>query len=202
MALGDVYIDEADLKERLKIDDDADAVRLNGAVLAASRGIDKFCFRQFNDAGALSARVYRPSSHCKVRIDDFSTLTGLIVKTDDDNDGVFETTWSTSDYECEPLNGVVDGEPGWPFWKINAVGNRIFPCYRRATLQVTARWGWTAVPTPVSEACRIVAEEMFKLRDTPFGIGGYGDFGVIRVRDNPFAARMLKDYKRDALLGA
>jgi hypothetical protein len=58
------------------------------------------------------------------------------------------------------------------------------------------------VPTPVSEACRIVAEEMFKLRDTPFGIGGYGDFGVIRVRDNPFAARMLKDYKRDALLGA
>jgi hypothetical protein len=54
----------------------------------------------------------------------------------------------------------------------------------------------------VTEACRIAAEEIFKLRDTPFGIGGYGDFGVIRVRDNPFTSRLLNPYRRSAVLVA
>jgi hypothetical protein len=202
MALGDTYIDVEELKSRLEIDDTAGSDRLIGAVLSASRGIEKFCNRQFNDAGSASARVYRPDSRCGVRVDDFCTVTGLVVKSDDDNDGVFETTWSAVDYQCEPLNGVVDGESGWPFWTISAVGNRVFPCYRRASVQVTARWGWDEVPAAVTEACRIAAEEVFKLRDTPFGVGGYGDFGVIRVRDNPFTARMLNPYRRDALLGA
>jgi hypothetical protein len=203
MALGDVYVDAADLKDRLGITDDADAVRMDGAVLAASRGIEKFCGRQFNDAGVVSTRVFNASTRYMAYVDDFSTITGLIVKTDDDDDGVFERTWTASDYELRPLNGVVDGEAGWPFWKIHHVGpNWCFPQFRRAGLQVTARWGWASVPGAVSEACRIAAEEIFKLRDTPFGIGGYGDFGVIRVRDNPFTSRMLNPYRRNAVLVA
>lgn len=201
MALGDDYIQVADLKNRLGISDgDDDAVRLPGAVSAASRGIDKFCGRQFNDAGTTSARVYRATSDCLVKVDDFSTTTGLVVKIDADGDGAFETTLSTSDYECEPLNGIVDGEPGWPFWTIRAVRWQRFPMLGRAGVQVTARWGWTAVPSPVVEACRVAAEELFKLRDTPFGIGGYGDFGIVRARDNPFVARMCGKYQRDILM--
>jgi hypothetical protein len=203
MALGDVYVDAADLKDRLGIDDDDDAVRMDGAVQAASRGIEKFCGRQFNDAGVVSTRVFQVVNNCLAHVDDFSTVTGLVIKTDDDDDGTFERTWTTSDYELAPLNGVVDGEVGWPFWKIRHVGwSRGFPQLKRAGLQVTARWGWAAVPAAVSEACRIAAEEIFKLRDTPFGIGGYGDFGVIRVRDNPFTSRMLNPYRRNAVLVA
>jgi hypothetical protein len=48
----------------------------------------------------------------------------------------------------------------------------------------------------VHEACLIAATEIFKLKDTPFGIGGYTDFGIMRVRDNPFVARMLAPYQR------
>jgi hypothetical protein len=73
---------------------------------------------------------------------------------------------------------------------------------KRAPLQVTARWGWTAVPAPVADACLILAEEDFKLKDSPFGVGGYGQFGIIRVRDNPMAARMLAPYRRDAVMAA
>jgi hypothetical protein len=203
MALGDLYIDALDLKDRLGIDDEADEVRLTGAVLAASRGIEKFCGRQFNDAETATARVFESTSDSLALVDDFSTTTGLVIKTDDDDDGTFERTWSAVDYELLPYNGVVGGEPGWPFWRIRHVGwNRGFPQRRRAGLQVTARWGWTSVPAAVTEACRIAAEEIFKLRDTPFGIGGYGDFGVIRVRDNPFTSRLLNPYRRSAVLVA
>lgn len=200
MALGDLYVDVENLKTRLGITDFEDSERLDGAVQAASRGIEKFCGRQFNDSEAVSARVYKPQSCDLLLVDDFSTISGLVVKSDEDNDGVFETTWNASDYEVQPLNGIVDGEPGWPYWVVKAVWRRPFPMFRRATMQITARWGWTTPPAPVPEACRIAAEEIFKLRDTPFGIGGYGDFGVIKVRDNPFTSRMLMKYQRNAVL--
>lgn len=200
MALGDVYLNVDELKNRLEIEDDDDIVRLDGAVWAASRGIEDFCQRQFNDAETASPRVFRADSGCLAVVDDFHTTDGVVVKIDADDDGVYETTLDAAAYECQPLNGVVSGVPGWPYWKIRAVGSRAFPRYQRAGLQITARWGWAAVPTPVAEACRVAAEELFKIRDTPFGVGGYGDFGIMRARDNPFVARMCKPYQRDTFL--
>lgn len=202
MALGDPYATVEELKNRLGIADYEDEVRLQDAVDAATDGINKFCGRQFNDAGSATARVFKADHECLVRVDDFHTTTGLVVKTDDGDSGVYGTTWSAVDYELHPLNGVVDGLPGWPWHTIRSVNYRLFPCYRRAGVQVTAQWGWAEVPTNVHEACLIAAEEIFKIRDTPFGIGGYGDFGVIRVRDNPFTARMLNPYRRNMVLVA
>jgi hypothetical protein len=46
----------------------------------------------------------------------------------------------------------------------------------------------------VHEACLIVASETVKLRDAPFGVAGYGDYGAIRVRNNPMAMGMLAPY--------
>jgi len=196
MALGDLYVDPEDLKTRLEIDNDEAMGRLVGAVHAACRGVETFCSRQFNDAGTVSARVFRATSCELVSVDDFSTTAGLVVKTDEDDDGVYETTWPAADYEVSPLNGIVDGVPGWPYWTIRAVRGRRFPTRQRASVQVTSRWGWAVVPTPVTESSNIAAEEIFKLKETPFGIGGYGDFGVIRVRNNPFTSRMLAPYQR------
>lgn len=204
MALGDSYATLTELKGRLGISDDTDDDQLTDALEAASRGIESCTFRQFNDAGVsgVTARVYYPKSGYKTTIDDFSTTTGLVIATDAGGDGTFETVWSASDYELHPLNGVVDGRPGWPFWKIKAV-TRCFPlCTRRASLQVTARWGWASVPGPVHEACLILAEEIFKLRDLPFGAGGYGEYGRIRARENPNVWMRVAPYRRDAVLVA
>lgn len=200
MALGDNYATLEELKTRLEITRDSDDTRLAAALTAASRGVEKYCGRQFNTAGSATARKYRPDAPFITKVDDFQTISAL--KTDDGNTGTATTVWASTDYELYPLNGVVDGEPGWPSWTIESVLGRIFPHYRRATVEVTAVWGWAAVPAAVKESCLIAAEEIFKLRDTPFGIGGYGDFGVIRVRDNPFTARMLSPYRRDPVLVA
>lgn len=201
MALGAKYASLAQLKLRIEMTRGDDDDRLNAALDSASRGIEKFCGRQFNTAGSASARKFRPMTADVCYVDDFSAITSL--KTDDSDSGTFGTTWSAADYELEPLNGVVDGEAGWPYWRIRAVGySRRFYCYRRATVEVTATWGWATVPAAVTEACLIAATELVKLKDTPFGVGGYGDFGIVRVRDNPFTARILNPYRRDPVLVA
>lgn len=205
MALGDPYATAAELKTRLRITDSADDTMLSAAVDVASRGIESLTGRQFNNASTASARVFRPRAATWASVDDFYTTTDLVVATDESGDGTFETTWLASEYELWPLNGVVDGQTGWPYSTIRAAtGARRFgpSLCDRLRLRVTARWGWAAVPSPVKEATLILAEDLFKLRDTPFGAGGYGEYGRIRARQNPEVWLRVCPYVRTAVLVA
>jgi hypothetical protein len=131
----------------------------------------------------------------------------LIVKTDEGDDGTYETTWTIStDFVLEPLNGRGrDGSTGWPYTKVVAVGSRYFPIWsRRPSVQVTAKWGWETTPAPVVDAVLLVAAESWKLKEAPLGVTGFGDFGVVRVRDNPIVARKLAGFAHpdaEALIG-
>lgn len=199
MAIGDSYATLAALKTRLGIADTTDDNALTEALSAASRGIEKFTRRQFNDAVSASARLYYPLHQRLVIVDDFHTTTGLVVKTDTDDNGTYDQTWTSADYQLEPLGGIQDGVTGWPFWRIRAVEYILFEQYgHRAPIEVTARWGWAAVPAPVKEATLALAEEVFKMKDSPYGIAGFGDF-VVRIRDNPKIAGMLTSYRREAV---
>lgn len=197
MAFGDKYATLTELKARLGIGDTNDDPRLTNALSTASRGIEGLCGRQFNDGVTISARRYRPDSAYVVAVDDFSTTDGLTMQ-------VNGAIWDTSRYELDPLNGVVDGEPGWPYWRIHGVaGNSFFPTWPgKANVVITARWGWASIPDPIHDACLVAAEELFKLRDMPFGVGGYGSYGVIKVRNNPFVQRMCQRYVRYPILAA
>lgn len=203
--LGSSYATLAELRTRVGITDAAftgQDSKLTEALAVASRGIEKSCGRQFNLAASATARVFYPDSHCMATVDDISSTTGLVIKTDSAGDATFATTWAAADYELQPLNGVVDGEIGWPYWHIKAV-LRSFPCWSaRASLQVTAAWGWTAVPAPVKEGCLILAEEIYKLKDNPFGAGGYSQYGIIRSRENPMVWQRICPYVRDMVLVA
>lgn len=201
MALGDDYATLTQLADRMGLNDSTDDARLVGALATVSRGIETVCGRQFNDAGEVSARRFYPGTSDVANIHDFSTDQGLLVATDTADNGTYATTWDAADYQLEPLDGIVSQVPGWAYWTIRAVGSRCFPCRaRRAPLQVTARWGWAAVPAPVEEACLIVSSETVKLRDAPFGVAGYDGWGAIRVRQNPVAMGMLRAYMRDPVL--
>lgn len=204
MAIGDAYATLADLKTRLDIpdSDSADDDALTAALDVASRGIEFCTNRQFNDAGTATARVFYADTAHWTSVDDFSTTEGLVVDTDTTGDGSFATTWATTDYELQPLNGVLNGVPGWPYWRIRAVC-RWFPRRpHRASLRVTARWGWESVPAPIREATLILAEDVFKLKSTPFGTGGYGEYGRIKARENPNVWLRISPYVRDAVLVA
>ncbi|HEY9418391.1 MAG TPA: hypothetical protein VIQ30_26815 [Pseudonocardia sp.] len=204
MALGDPYATRDELKARIDIPDTDDDARLDDALAAASREIETWCDRQFNKATTATARVFQPLHMATVLVDDFHTITDLTIATDSGDDGTYGTAWAAGDYELEPVNGMVSGQSGWPYYRIRAVGSHAFPrCNRRrSTVQVTAQWGWAAVPGPVKEACLVIASELFKLGDAPFGVAGFGEFGAVRVHMNSRAQSLLAPYRRNPVLVA
>jgi hypothetical protein len=173
--------------------------QLSDSLATASRSIDKATGRRFWADTAATSRLFYPNPDrwSRTLVDDFYTTTGLVVEVDASGDGVFETTYTSADYELSPLNGVVDGEDGWPYYRIRPV-NWAWVCNPlRASLRVTAKWGWTAVPAAVKTACVILATEALKLaREAPFGVAGFGVDGLVRVRENPRVRDMLAPYTR------
>src|SRR5690606_11509089 len=113
--------------------------------------------------------------------DDFWTTDGLIIQTGQLG-GTFGTAWTSRNYRLEPQNGVVNGTPGWPYRRIRVryVSLRICP---GDDIQVTAKWGWEAVPSPVKQACLVLAAQTYSLKKAPLGYdAGFKEFGVARVK--------------------
>lgn len=177
------------------LDDTTDDEKLQDALESSSHEINTHCSRRFWADITATPRLFHPGAAGVALVDDFWTDDDLVVETT--SDGITWTAWAATDYQLEPLNGVVDGVPGWPYTRLRSVGGRRFSREARATLRVTARWGWLAVPPPVHQSCLILAAETAKLAEAPFGVGGYGEFGIVKARDNPFAARKLHPYVLD-----
>ena len=155
------------------------------AVNAANQAVVQYCARNFDKVaeGAETARVYYPDDACRVVVDDLWSTLNLVVKTDEGDDGTYETTWTVvTDYQLEPLNGRED-DIAVPYYQIDAVGfSRRFPTRnRRPSVQVTAAWGWTAVPAAVTQAALIKAARLFHRKDSPQGVAGFDNFGAVRL---------------------
>jgi len=187
---------------RIGTADTADDGLLENCVGAASRLIDGYCNRQFWAVSSATPRVFQANTEFVCDVDDFYTTTGFVLMTSSFADGTFDTTWQTSDYQLEPLNGVLDGLTR-SYDKIRAVGNYLFPTVNanygeQALVQVTARWGWASVPEPVKQACIIQSSRIFKRYDSPLGVAGFGDLGAIRVSRflDPDMAQLVEPYRR------
>ena len=68
----------------------------------------------------------------------------------------------------ENVDPSKDGRPQWALRNLTNTPWPVGP--NRGAILVTAKWGWAAVPTAVKEACLLLSEEYFKLRDAPFGV--------------------------------
>jgi hypothetical protein len=203
MALGDAYCTNTTLKAYLGIpsSDTADDTLLTSACVAASAWVNNACQRDFNKTTTASARVYRADNSCAVDVDDFHTITDLVVKLDTGADGLYGTT--TTSYTLEPSGGYVGGVTGIPYRRVRFVRGVTIPFSEYPQVQVTAQWGWNAIPEPVTLASKIVAAYLFNLKDSPFGIASFGDNGLIRLRtDVPQAAMLLQNYERPGRTGA
>lgn len=198
--LGQPYVELENFKDYLKIKREKieQDPLLEEALRSASGEIETHCNRQFNRAETATPRVYPATSLTEVEVDDFWTKTDLVVEVDLDDDGVYETVVDSSNYELYPANGVVSGQIGWPFWRIEFIDLWLPQRSRRKNIvQVTAKWGWAAVPEAVRQATEIIAAETYQLKDAPFGTAGMDQFGnIYHVRDNRIAAGKLARYCR------
>lgn len=197
MAITNGYASVSDVQRWLGVAG-GDPVTIELVVETASRAIDDLCGRRFWQDAAPSSRRYGAASvsadRSTMSVDDIATTAGLAVAVDEDGDGTFETTVPLSQVELRPLDGVVRGVSGWPYSEIVAL-DRLWPVSsRRALVQVTARWGWPAVPEQVRQACLIAVADLWKLRDAPWGVAGFGDYGAVRIRENPEVVRLLRPF--------
>ena len=188
------------VKAALRITDTVDDALIEGAVEGASRLIDGYASRDFNQSGTVT-RVFSAADHLYVATDDMSG-TAITLKTSSVADGNFDVTWTTSDYQLEPLNGQLDGI-AWPYTRIRAVGDFVFPTMSanlggQALVQVTTRFGWPAVPDAIEQAAIIQSARIFKRYDSPLGVAGFGDFGAIRVSRflDPDVQQLVEPYKK------
>jgi hypothetical protein len=198
VSISNGYTTAEAIKANFRVQDTDDDGALDLAIEAASRAIDLACNRRFFLDSVTSARTYLlPGAYAPgvFYIDDFDPGTAPTVKVDVDDDGTFETTWTAgTDYQLEPLvhNAVESG----PQNAIRLLGSQYLrPAYLgRANLQVTAKWGWPAVPSAIKKACEVLAVDLFRAKDAPFGIGGAADFGVFRVRENQIVKGLILPY--------
>lgn len=196
MAVTNGYCTRQELQQHFgdaggKLDEDL----LDRAINATSRAIDRVCGRRFWQEAEVQTKTYRPPDPDVAWVDDISTTTGLVVATDDTTDGTFATTWAATDYQLEPLNASTESV-AYAWWRITAIDRYLFPTHSaRATLRVTARFGWSDVPDEVNEACILRAAAIFKRKEAVFGVAGFGDFGAVRItRSDPDVWALLHPY--------
>ena len=199
MSITNGYATLANVKAALRIQDSVDDALLDISIEAASREIDGWCERVFSQSTA--TRIYRPTDVFTVEVDDLQSITTL--KTDADGTGTFGTTWSTADYQLNPLNGIAGGITT-PYTTLRAIGSYLFPIYEprnvnanEASVQITGVWGWPSIPTAVKQACIILSMRQFKRYDSPTGVMGFGDLGVMRVgRVDPDVEKLLMPFRK------
>ena len=206
VALNQNYCTVEELKSRLGITDTSDDFELGLAAAGASRAIDEITGRYF--WRGTDTRTYIPESISRQSLDDLVSVTSL--KVDRDGDGVFEETWTQgTDYALEvapgKYNAAAKGEQ-WPYTAAQVItGGKLFPFTwmwsHLDRIQVTGVFGWPAVPLNVKNAAIIAGAQIFRIKDAPFGVAGFGEFGVVRVQSNPQVMWLLHRYINGQRIG-
>jgi len=197
MAIVNGYCTLAELKAALRVSDAIDDSLLELAIESASREIDGYCERMFYST--TGTRIYAPTNVYTLTTDDIVSVTTL----KSSSDGVtYDTTWATSDYQLEPLNGVAGGLVT-PYTRIRAVGNYLLPAWAtgtiynlEASMQIVGVFGWSAVPTAIRQATVILAMRIFKRLDAPLGMIT-NDMGSMRVgRFDPDVEALVMPFRK------
>lgn len=210
--LARLYAGADELRERLGLLTDENAAtggdtRLDSLVIRALRSaaasVNLITGRYFWQAP--DTRTYAPEDMWTLRTDDLVSVSQLA--TDQDGDGIYETVWAGpgTDFQLEASDGqynpAASGEP-WPYTLIRVVspaaGGKFFPpvwpLSHQDRVKVTGVFGWPAVPFLISEATLTLAIDLFKLKDAPFGVAGFAEYGAVRVRSNPQIRSMIQPY--------
>lgn len=189
------YADLATIKAHLNIEtsDTSRDTLLNNALAAASRGIDRDTGRRFWLDSSAVARTFNPAGKTvhnadgeRLLVNDIGTMTGLVVET-----GPAAGPWTAvTDYETAPDNALLDGRPVTAL--LRAAGSW---GYGTTRVRVTARWGWPAVPDEVVQATLIQAARLYRRKDSPEGVTGSAEWGVVRLsRVDPDVYALVKHF--------
>lgn len=170
---------------------DADLqAKITDALNAATKQIDDDTDRVFTASTA--TRTFGTPGGSVLHLPDFTAITTL--KVDDDDDGVFETTIASTDYEVDTLRERTD----WPYDTIRLF-DRSWPSAgkRRRRIEIAGDWGWAAVPSPINQACSLLAARLSQRASTAlYGTQSFGELGAASIRNNdPDYLKLIAPYR-------
>lgn len=194
------YVGLDEFKKVMKItntDDDDDMI---SKLASAQERVEKDTGRRFWRDSVASTRVYTPRHLEMLRVDDIATDVGVIVEIGSG------TSWSTLDpnsYEFQPDNAIAKGEAIEYIKRVSGywnLGFRFLGVGRAQRVRVTAVWGWPAIPEGIKNATILQAARLLRRKDSPEGIKGFSDFGVVRVtRYDPDYDNLIGNFVRDEM---
>lgn len=202
VAIGDPYITLAQLKSYMGIPDanTAQDTALSSRISGACTGINRFCHRQFGRVEIATLRKFRVG-RSGIDVDDIWDLTGITVTPY--LGATAGTAWDTTTFQFEPLGGIVDQVPGWPYTRIcYPYGDHpLMTAYSFGSYYlagVLAKWGWQDIPEDVITSSLMLASMDVAAKAAPFGVAGFGDYAV-RIRSNPMVQEKLLPYQIDPI---
>ena len=171
-----LYGDLTKLKDSSLLDDPAggsgDDDELFQLLLAVSDSVDGYCNRHFYPR--TSTRTFDGTADTHLTLPDLIEVTTL--KSDDDDDGTYETTWATTDYELLPLNAMPTQHWGSAYHTLRVLGRGTKSQFERghARYQVLGSWGYRSF----KEESGSVTGGSMGASDTTVGVTSGADFAV------------------------
>ena len=165
------------------------------AIQSASEWLDTHFDTTF--IASTETRYYMAEYGNLLEVDDFLSVTTL--KTDDDGDGTYETTWTTSDYWLIPRNARVktNKTPYREIW-IKDNGSYSFPVGVQYGVELASVYGYSATPPlALKQACALLSHRLWMRGKTPLGIAVTPALGVMTV-----IAKVSQDSDIQSLLGS
>ena len=193
------YVGLEEMKSRLNVTDPDDDYELQTAIAASAGWINEYCGQAFNRV--TETRTFVPHDIWLLNTDPLVSVSALSI--DRDGDGVFEEPWvQGTDYQLRlgPRQYNVNTlGVARPYRQVQVLqSGKLFPFLlpygRQDKVQITGTWNWPAVPWQVAEANRILAAQVFKEKDAPFGVAGFGDLGIVRISSSPTLVAMLERF--------
>jgi hypothetical protein len=184
LAVTDAYADAAEYRARVTKTDTADDPTILVQLKAVSRYLDRKMGRFFTIDSAAVARVYDGSQSSKLFVDDIGDKTGIAVKVDMTGDGDFvdsgETLTENTHYIVGPRNAALGPEPE-PYTYLELMpSNGLLTSWwngynLEGLVQVTARYGWPAIPPAVKELTVAITRQIRDVQES----GVTGDLQAI-----------------------
>lgn len=190
------YVETAELREyATRSGETVDDAFVAIAAGAASRAVDKHCFRQFGKVDDPEARRYtarwdRRRRRWIVEIDDLYDAAGL---------GVAVAAGPVDVFELEPVNALLLGKV---YERLVIAPESTHHPTGREEHEVTAttdKWGWPAFPVAVQQATFLQGSRLLARRESPYGVAGSPESGSevrLLARLDPDVAVSLGDYVR------
>jgi hypothetical protein len=193
------YCTLAEVRERLSLTSTAGDTMLKQIITSVSRWIDDYTWRRFY--AATETRYYTADESDQIFIDDIIAVSSL--KTDDNADRTYETTWSATDYDLLPVNAALNGAP-YSMISITPNGSYGFPSGVKKGVQLVGSFGYCTTTssgkaTIIKEACLLQSERIYKRKDSPMGVAGVTALGVQTLKVpglDPDVQMMLDPFRR------